>query len=244
MDLTAHHKPHRPRAGHRRVLGLARVPHQAPSRRSQTAAPAPVLTAHATVLLGGIGMYLLLSLSTRLVQAPASSGGLGKTATVAGLMMVPQSIGSFAAPWLTRRASVFLPRRFRLPAAGLVMMLAMGLFTLWSHRIPGLVAAMLLAGIGIGMVFSTVPSLIVDSDQRGSVLGFNQIFRYGGYSIGSVLTSIILTAHTPIASPYPTSSGYVVAALAGVAIWGVVAITSATTGRRRSAPSSEGQNSA
>ncbi|MGW3155787.1 MFS transporter [Streptomyces sp. NPDC001089] len=207
----------------------------------------PVLTAHVTVLLGGIGMYLLLSLSTRLVQAPVSSGGLGKTATVAGLMMVPQSIGSFAAPWFTRRASVFLPRRLQLPAAGLVMMLAMGLFTLWSHSIPGLVAAMLLAGIGIGMVFSTVPNLIVDSvnsDQRGSALGFNQIFRYVGYSVGSVLTSIILTAHTPPDSPYPTSSGYVTAALAGVALWGVVAITSAATGSRRPGPSSEGQNSA
>lgn len=207
----------------------------------------PVLTAHATVLLGGIGMYLLLSLSTRLVQAPASSGGLGKTATVAGLMMVPQSIGSFTAPWFSRRASGFLPRRFRLPAAGFVMMLAMGLFTLWSHSIPGLVASILLAGTGIGMVFSTVPSLIVDSvnsDQRGSTLGFNQIFRYVGYSIGSVLTSIILTAHTPARSPYPTSSGYVVAALTGVAIWGVVALTSAATGSLRSASNSEGQNSA
>lgn len=206
----------------------------------------PVLTAHATVLLGGIGMYLLLSLSTRLVQAPVSSGGLGKTATVAGLMMVPQSIGSFAAPWITRRASAFLPRRFRLPVAGVVMMLAMGLFTLWSHSIPGLVAAMLLAGIGIGMVFSTVPSLIVDSvssDQRGSALGFNQIFRYVGYSIGSVLTSIILAAHTPAGTPYPTNSGYVVAALAGAAIWGVVALTAAI-GSRRSDPSSEGRNSA
>ncbi|MFF9391392.1 MFS transporter [Streptomyces griseoluteus] len=207
----------------------------------------PVLTAHATVLLGGVGMYLLLSLSTRLVQAPVSSGGLGRTVTVAGLVMVPQSIGSFAAPWFTRRASAFLPRRLRLPAAGLVMMLAMGLFMLWSHSIPGLVAAMLLAGIGIGMLFSTVPSLIVDSvdsDQRGSSLGFNQIFRYVGYSIGSVLTSIILTAHTPVGSPYPTSSGYGVAALAGLAVWGVVAITSAATGSRRSTPGYEGQDSA
>ncbi|MGW2689950.1 MFS transporter [Streptomyces sp. NPDC001414] len=205
----------------------------------------PVLTAHATVLLGGIGMYMLLTLSTRLVQAPESSGGLGRTATVAGLMMVPQSLGSFVAPWFTRRASTFLPRRLRLPAAGLVMMLAMGLFALWSHSILVLVTAMLLAGIGIGMVFSTVPTLIVDSvgsAQRGSALGFNQIFRYVGYSVGSVLTSIILTAHTPDDSPYPTSSGYVVAALAGLAIWGVVAITSAATGSR-SAPGFEGQNS-
>ncbi|MDX2647543.1 MFS transporter [Streptomyces sp. PA03-1a] len=135
-------------------------------------------------------MYLLLSVSTRMIQAPSTTGGLDKSVVVAGLLMLPQALGSLAAGWITRRLGRWLPARWTLPLAGVVMMSAMALFALWRHSLPGLVAAMLLAGIGIGIIFCTAPALIVEntgSDQRGSALGFDQVFRYVGYGFGSVL---------------------------------------------------------
>ncbi len=204
----------------------------------------PVLSAHVTVLLAGIGMYLLLSVSTRMIQAPSTTGGLGKSAVVAGLLMLPQALGSLAAGWTTRRLGRWLPARWTLPLAGVVMMAAMALFALWRHSLPGLMAAMLVAGIGIGIIFSTAPGLIVEntgSDQRGSALGFNQVFRYVGYGFGSVLTAVVLESRTPHGSPYPDDGGYVVAALAGVIIWLLVAVVSGVTGRRRPVQASSGE---
>jgi len=57
-----------------------------------------VAGADAVMLLGGIGMYLLLTLVTRYVQTPASAGyGFGAGVFVAGLVLVPFSAAMPAA---------------------------------------------------------------------------------------------------------------------------------------------------
>jgi MFS family permease len=49
-----------------------------------------VLGANAAILIGGMGMYLLLTIVTRYVQTPASAGyGFGVSTFVAGLALVP-----------------------------------------------------------------------------------------------------------------------------------------------------------
>ncbi|MFC7642353.1 hypothetical protein ACFQX6_16405 [Streptosporangium lutulentum] len=51
-----------------------------------------VFTADVTVLLTGVGFYLLVSLVTRFVQTPLGSGyGLGASTSVAGLVLLPFS---------------------------------------------------------------------------------------------------------------------------------------------------------
>ena len=69
-----------------------------------------VLTADVSGLLAGAGIYLLISLVTRLVQTPGSSGyGLGASIAVAGLVLLPFSVGSFVAAQvavLIRRVSL------------------------------------------------------------------------------------------------------------------------------------------
>jgi hypothetical protein len=135
----------------------------------------PVLTADVTVLLGGIGMYLLLTLTTRIVQAPANTGGLGHGPIIAGLAMLPLSAGSLAATWVAR----------------------------WLRHVP-------------------------ESDT-GSALSFNQIFRYVGYSLGSVLTATVLQAHTPGGSPYPYSHAYLAASVAGAIVWAAAGLASLAT---------------
>ncbi|MER7794173.1 hypothetical protein [Streptomyces sp. NPDC097640] len=56
-----------------------------------------VAGANVVMLLGGVGMYLLLTLVTRYVQTPRSAGyGLGVDVFVAGLVLVPFSALGFA----------------------------------------------------------------------------------------------------------------------------------------------------
>jgi predicted MFS family arabinose efflux permease len=57
-----------------------------------------VAGSNATMLVGGIGMYLLLTLITRYAQTPGDAGyGFGLTTFVAGLVLVPFSLLGFVA---------------------------------------------------------------------------------------------------------------------------------------------------
>jgi hypothetical protein len=63
-----------------------------------------VAGANAAMLVGGVGMYLLLTLITRYAQTPRSAGyGFGLTTFVAGLVLVPFSLLGFVAGKLTPR---------------------------------------------------------------------------------------------------------------------------------------------
>jgi len=63
-----------------------------------------VAGANLAMFVGGIGMYLLLTLITRYVQTPHGAGyGFGLTTFVAGLVLIPFSVLGFVAGKLTPR---------------------------------------------------------------------------------------------------------------------------------------------
>ncbi|MFF4978321.1 MFS transporter [Streptomyces sp. NPDC001083] len=181
-----------------------------------------VLTADLTVLAAGIGMYLLLSLTTRLAQAPPEVGGLGASLTVSGLLLLPLSVGSVVAAWAIRLTLARMPSRLRLPAAALIMFVAMALFTAFHQQLWQIVIVMIVAGLGIGVFFSLTPQLIigaVPAEETASAMSFNQVLRYVGYSIGSALSAIILQAHSRPGKPFPDPTGYTTAGAVTCAIW-------------------------
>jgi MFS family permease len=108
----------------------------------------------------------------------------------------------------------------------------MVLFAVSRHNLAGLLVTMTVAGVGIGLVFALVPTLIVGhvpESDTGSALSFNQIFRYVGYSLGSVLTATVLQAYTPDGSPYPSSQAYLAASFAGAIVWAAAGLASLAT---------------
>ncbi|MFE2540963.1 MFS transporter [Actinacidiphila glaucinigra] len=181
-----------------------------------------VLTADLTVLAAGIGMYLLLSLATRLAQAPSAAGGLGASLTTSGLLLLPLSVGSVTAAWAIRLTLGRLPFRLRLPAAALIMFVAMALFTGFHQHLWQIVLVMIVAGLGIGVFFSLTPQLLIGAvpvAETASAMSFNQVLRYVGYSIGSALSAIVLQAHTRPGRPFPEPSGYTTAGVVTCVIW-------------------------
>jgi MFS family permease len=181
---------------------------------------APVLTADVTILFGGVGMYLLLSLVARFVQTPPSAGyGFDSSVVVAGLVLVPFSIASFVAG----RVAGALRRRE--PPVSAQQLLTGG-FALVAVSIAGFILAheamwqilivMATAGFGVGVVFAANPMLIVSAvpaTETGSAMSFNQVLRNIGFSVGSALAGLILSLHTPVGHIYPTEAGYGVAGL-------------------------------
>ncbi len=196
-----------------------------------------VLTADLTGLCAGVGMYLLLSLVTRFVQTPPSAGyGFGSSVVVAGLVLLPVSVGSVAAsrvaPQLARRSSPDLV----LPIGSLVFLAAMLSFTLARSSLWMVFVTMGVAGLGVGCTFAAMPGLIVHAvpaHETGSATSFNQVLRTIGYCAGSALSATVLQAHTPVGQVLPQGSGYRTAATLGCIFWMVTAVVSFVLPRRR-----------
>lgn len=186
-----------------------------------------VLAADVAALLSGTGMYLLVSLIVQFVQTPPAAGGLGGSVVVAGLVLLPFSIGSLLAG---RVAPLFI-RRGRtgvlIPGAAVLALVSVGGFGFVRHDYAVLAVVMTVTGLAVGTVFAVMPGLITRATpphETGSAMSFNQVLRYVGYATGSALSAAILAAHTPAGQHYPESSGYAIAAFAGVAVWLLTAV--------------------
>lgn len=193
-----------------------------------TLSNASVRVAQSVAVLAGVGMYFLVSLIIRYVQTPTSTGyGQGRSVLVAGLILVPLSAASLA----TNRALPALRRhigtQWAMPFGCSVFVVAMAFFAAERSALWELVVVMALAGIGVGIVFASMPVFIVSvvpPNETGSTLGFNQVLRTVGSSIGSAASAAVLTAHTTAASQFPTDSGYTEAALIGIGVWTIALI--------------------
>jgi predicted MFS family arabinose efflux permease len=197
-----------------------------------------VLAANATAVLAGIGMYMLLSLVVRYVQTPTSAGyGFGASVVVAGLVLLPFSMASI----LSSRVAALIARRFGplvvLPIGCLIFVGAMLEFAFERSSMLDIVVTMTIAGLGVGCTFAAMPGLIVHSvpaHETGSAMSFNQVLRYVGYSMGSVLSATILDMHTPAGARLPTDRGYTVLAFIGCGLWIASALVSYLVPKRRS----------
>ncbi len=212
---------------------------------------AAVAVTNATAAIIAIAMYILLPLVTEFVQTPPSAGyGSGASVAVTGLMLLPFSVLSTS----MSRVAGALGRRIgpeRVVAIGiLVRSVAVGLFCFTSGSVWEGFVVMGVAGVGCGFTFAAMPGLIVKAvpgHETGSALGFYQVVRYVGFSVGSAFSASVLAAHTPAGQLLPEREGFTVALAAGTVVCLVAAALSATLGRsvaRRSPPEDSGVVSA
>jgi MFS family permease len=202
-----------------------------------------VLTADASAFVLGAAMYLNLSLVTALVQAPRATGyGLGASVLTAGLCLVPFSITSLLASRALPLATRVLGPRSVLPVGCLTVAAGGALFALGHGALWEAFALMAVVGVGIGFTFAAIPGLIVRAvpeEETGSAMGFYQVVRYVGFSIGSALAAAILAAHTPSGQHLPTEAGFETALWVGAALCVAAALTAwIVPGRGSSAPAS------
>ncbi|MGQ4514150.1 MFS transporter [Streptomyces sp. DW26H14] len=196
-----------------------------------------VLTADAVGILAGVGMYLPISLVTRLIQTPASSGyGLGGSVFLAGLALTPFSAASAVSTRLTRAAVTRISSGAALALGSVVGLLALAMLSFAHGSLWEIFVAMALAGLGVGAIFAVVPGLIVGSvplHETGSATSFNQVIRYVGYAAGSTLSAVVLAARTPSGSSLPVDGGYTEAGLIGCAMWIATAVVALLLPRLR-----------
>jgi MFS family permease len=158
--------------------------------------PAVRATNAATFALG-FGMFGSWMLLPLLLQAPPQDGGYGLEPAHVGLYMLPSALGSaLVAPVFGRLSAVHGPR-WALTGGALIAAAA----SAWIGALrppPGVVlAAILLNGIGIGLAFAAVATLVVSSvpaDQTGVSAGINTIMRTIGGALGTTTAGALLAA--------------------------------------------------
>lgn len=187
-----------------------------------------VLTADVTGLLAGIGMFVMSSTVIRYVQTPTDTGyGLGRSAMIAGLVLVPFSLASVVANKLLPSASRWLPRNLVMPIGALAFVAALVLILFGRSELWIVFVVMGIAGLGVGFTFAAMPAFIVSAvpaHETGSALGVNQVTRTVGGAIGSALSATVLAAYTLPGEVFPTDDGYSAIIVVGAGLWIVTAL--------------------
>jgi len=196
-----------------------------------------VAGANLAMLVGGVGMYLLLTLITRYAQTPQRAGyGFGLSTFVAGLVLVPFSVLGFVAGKLTPRVRERFGAPLLLAASAVVVLGAFVLFASARSNLAELFVAMGVLGFGVGSFSAAMPGVILavtPKRETSSAMSFNQVVRSVGFSLGSALGGLVLAAGTDTGHLFPTDSAYSTAALVGIATMALAALTSLLLARQR-----------
>ncbi|MFI8266733.1 MFS transporter [Streptomyces sp. NPDC085665] len=197
-----------------------------------------VAGANLAMFVGGIGMYLLLTLITRYAQTPHGAGyGFGLTTFVAGLVLIPFSVLGFVAGKLTPRVRTRIADPLLLAGSAVVVGGGFALFAAARSDLAELFAAMGVLGFGVGGFSAAMPGVILavtPKSETSSAMSFNYVVRSVGYSLGSAIGGLILAAGTGPGHLFPDDSAYTTAALVGIGAMAITTLTSLTLARRRS----------
>ena len=185
-----------------------------------------VARANLAMFVGGAAMYLLLTLATRYVQTPPTAGyGFGLDTFEAGLVLVPFSAAGFAAGRIVRRVLARLGAKRTVAASTFLVTVGFLAFALGRPFVAGPVLAVTVLGFGVGAVSAAMPAMILaatPSAETASAMSVNQVVRSVGFSLGSALGGLILSAHV-MTDGFPEQSGYLIASGVG----GLLAIAAA-----------------
>lgn len=172
-----------------------------------------VWTTNVVAMLFGVGMYTVMTFLPQLVQTPRKVAGYGLSASItqSGVYLLPMTVFMF----LLGIAAAPLAKRI-----GLKAVLVLGCVV----SIPGFAALALghsqgwqiyvasgLLGVGIGLAFSSMSAIVVQSvpaSQVGVASGMNANIRTIGGAIGSGVAASVLASGVTVAHPIPKDSGY------------------------------------
>jgi MFS family permease len=160
--------------------------------------PAVWTTNLVALLLGGT-MFAIFTFVPQLVQIPVSSGyGFGATVTQAGWLMLPMLVTMAITGMLSGAISPFFQFKAQLTWGSGIIALSCAAIAFFHSEIWQVVLASGAYGIGLGLAYATMTSLIVQNvpaTQTGVATGMNANIRTIGGAIGTAAMSAIVTAN-------------------------------------------------
>jgi EmrB/QacA subfamily drug resistance transporter len=147
----------------------------------------------------GAGMYSAFLLLPQFAQLPRQTGfGYGASVVVAGLYLLPCSVGMGLAGSLAGRLERRFSSRHALIAGSAISAVALAWLGLASHPADMLISSALL-GVGIGLAYAALGNLIVQAvprDQTGVATGMNTVVRTLGGAVGGQIAATLVVDHT------------------------------------------------
>lgn len=170
-----------------------------------------VWTSNAVAFVAGFGTFASLGFLPQLLQTPVESGyGFGDTISQSGWVLLPSSASAFVMGFVAPRLVRRLTARRVISAGAVANALAFGGIALAHDQTWHLGAWMVLQGIGIGCIVSSLAGVVLASvprHQTGVASGMNANIRLIGGSIGTAMMGGIITARSG-AGGFPLEAGY------------------------------------
>lgn len=146
----------------------------------------------------GFAMQGLFTFVPRFVQIPEQDGfGLGVSASRAGLIVLPWSVGAFVTGTLAGRVSHRFGLKPPLVLGCLLSVIPGVLLAVGGDRLWMVGVALGLFGVGTGLVAAAMPTIIVmfaPGNQIGVAAGMNQNIRTIGGAIGTQSVAAIIAS--------------------------------------------------
>jgi EmrB/QacA subfamily drug resistance transporter len=187
-----------------------------------TLARRPVLATNAATAFIGFAMFGSFVLIPQIAQIPESTGyGLGHSAAVAGLLLMPSTVIMLIAAPISGRIGARRGSRGPLVVGALVTGLALA-FLAVAHLTPiELMIGAALMGTGVGFAFAAMPNLIIEAvrqEQTGEATAVNALVRNVGAAIGAQVSGTILAGSVAAGSGLPAESGFTTAFVVAAAV--------------------------
>lgn len=171
-----------------------------------------VWTTNLAALLLGAVMFGTYAYLPQLMQVPRESGyGLGAGTGLAGLLVLPMLAAMAVVGMISGRVVHVIGFKAQLTAGASLLALACVSIAALHATGAELALAGAVFGIGLGLAYATMISLIVQSvptSQTGVATGMNTNIRTIGGAVGAALMTAVVTAHTN-SDGYPAQRGFV-----------------------------------
>ncbi|MFE2179624.1 MFS transporter [Streptomyces sp. NPDC059455] len=206
----------------------------------RTTARRQVLLTNLTSIMVGFSFYAMSLILPQLLQLPEATGyGLGQSMVMAGLYFAPMGVAMMLVSPLSARINASSGPKVSLVLGLIVIGATYGAGLVMIDHIWQIVVLSTALGVGIGIAYSAMPTLIVSAvpaAETGAANGLNTLMRSIGMSTSSAVVGVIL-AHQTIdfgGVALPSKDGFKVSFLvACAASVGGLLIALCLPGRRR-----------
>ncbi|MGW7752488.1 MFS transporter [Streptomyces violaceusniger] len=166
----------------------------------RTTARRQVLLTNLTSIMVGFSFYAMSLILPQLLQLPKATGyGLGQSMVMAGLYFAPMGVAMMLVSPLSARINAAKGPKVSLVLGLIVIGATYGAGLVMMDYIWQIVVLSTALGIGIGIAYSAMPTLIVSAvpaAETGAANGLNTLMRSIGMSTSSAVVGVILAHQT------------------------------------------------
>ena len=170
----------------------------------------PIVLTNLASILFGFALFASFIGTAAYVEAPEASGyGFGSSLLVGGLAMLPSGIAMLLLSPLAAKLIAVRGAPFTLALGAVVVALGWLMRIVWSGSLTEVIIGATVVGIGTGVGYAAIPSLINEYSPASEIAaanGLNALFRSLGSSLASAIGGSMLAANTVILGDFAVPS--------------------------------------